>query len=97
MPGDSFFHILFFGITVITSKGMGNILFNSFRMDTGMHLGTYWLKSRNIIVYLMKYIKNYIFCTEIVFRISNTLYKQHKCKNPLKICNPLAVLLKVYN
>ena len=27
----------------------GNILFNSFRMDTVMHSGTYWLKSRYII------------------------------------------------
>jgi len=44
-------------------------------MDTEMHSGTYWLKSRNITLCLMMYIKNYIFCIQIAFKIINTLYK----------------------
>jgi hypothetical protein len=49
---------------------MGIFLFNSFRMATGMHSGT-----EILLVCLMKYIKNYIFCIEITLKISNTLYK----------------------
>jgi hypothetical protein len=61
MFGNSFFRILFFGITIMASYSTGNILLSSFRMDTGMHSGTYWLRSGNIACVPEDVYKNYIF------------------------------------
>jgi len=48
---------------------MRNILFNSFRMDTEMRSGTYWLKSRNIICVPDDVYKKLHFCIQIFSKL----------------------------
>jgi len=74
---------------------MGNILLNSFRMDTEMHSDTYWLKSRSITCVPDEVYKK---LHSLHSNCQNLQYPLQviQMQNPLKICNALSVWLKVY-